>query len=546
MKIVRNLGLVLALSLVLALPWALGLAQEDALPQIAAPLSSAFTYQGYLAQGGAPAGGSYDFVFTLFDSPTAISELASISLTNVQVSGGYFSVLLDYGFDLFLGEGRWLEVKVRGSAGGGTYTVLSPRQALTSAPYALYARSIDTAYTDGYYWRLGGISLSGTGILGTTNNHALDILVNNSRALRLEPHATSPNLIGGHSGNWITEGVYGASIGGGGESGFLNLVTDNFGKVGGGRNNQAGDNAGTVGDRPFATVGGGSSNQASGGRSTVGGGWNNQASGISSKVGGGASNQASGGYSTVGGGWSNEASGINSTIPGGILNSAAGDYSFAAGRQAKANHTGSFVWGGGMAADVASPADNTYSVRASGGIWLGTTNTPSIPAGRFINTSTGAYLTTGGVWTNSSDRDVKENFAPVDPQQVLKQVTALPITTWNYLSQDASIRHLGPMAQDFYAAFGLGQEETSIATIDIDGVALAAIQGLADIAKEQAERIDQLEGEVAGLEARLAALEARLDSGSSPSTSLGGLGLFGMALAGMVFVYSRKPGVKQR
>jgi hypothetical protein len=61
---------------------------------------------------------------------------------------------------------------------------------------------------------------------------------------------------------------------------------------------------------------------------------------------------------------------------------------------------------------------------------------------------------------------------------VLDRVAALPLASWNYKTQDKSVRHLGPTAQDFHAAFGLGESERTISTVDADGVALAAIQGL--------------------------------------------------------------------
>ena len=88
----------------------------------------------------------------------------------------------------------------------------------------------------------------------------------------------------------------------------------------------------------------------------------------------------------------------------------------------------------------------------------------------------------------------------MDARAVLEHVISMPITTWNYRSQSDSIRHMGPMAQDFYAAFGLGLGETTLDTIDPDGVALAAIQGLhaqvADLRTENQElreRLDRLE-----------------------------------------------------
>jgi hypothetical protein len=83
---------------------------------------------------------------------------------------------------------------------------------------------------------------------------------------------------------------------------------------------------------------------------------------------------------------------------------------------------------------------------------------------------------------------------------VLDKLCGLPLATWNYRSQDKSIRHLGPMAQDFHAAFQLGEDEKHITTVDADGVALAAIQGLNALLKEKDARISELEQRLAAIE----------------------------------------------
>ena len=113
---------------------------------------------------------------------------------------------------------------------------------------------------------------------------------------------------------------------------------------------------------------------------------------------------------------------------------------------------------------------------------------------------------------------------------MLARLAALPITTWNYKAEDPAIRHMGPTAQDFYAAFGLGQDDGHIAALDSSGVALAAIQGLHQLSQEQAARIEELESENAALqqglddlEARVAALETVTGASYSPqSEPLGG------------------------
>ncbi len=100
-----------------------------------------------------------------------------------------------------------------------------------------------------------------------------------------------------------------------------------------------------------------------------------------------------------------------------------------------------------------------------------------------------------------SDRDAKENVRAVDGKEVLEKVAAMPVSTWNYKAQDSSVRHIGPMAQDFYAAFNVGPDDKHIATVDEGGVALAAIQGLNQ----------KLEAEVKGLRKEVAELKALVE-----------------------------------
>ncbi|HEX2093985.1 MAG TPA: tail fiber domain-containing protein [Longimicrobiaceae bacterium] len=127
-----------------------------------------------------------------------------------------------------------------------------------------------------------------------------------------------------------------------------------------------------------------------------------------------------------------------------------------------------------------------------------------------ISTSTGAYLHTNGTWTNASDVNRKHRFASVSGEEVLARLRTLPITTWTYRSESDEVRHLGPMAQDFRAAFGLGDDERVISTVDADGVALAAAKALERRTAEQAEEIRALRAESAASAARISELEARL------------------------------------
>jgi len=318
--------------------------------------------------------------------------------------------------------------------------------------------------------------------------------------------ATGPwSTVGGGKLNRATEPY--ATVGGGlyntasgpGLRGYGGHTT-----VGGGKSNRASGAYSTVGggiqniaSGDTATIGGGLFNAALRGRATVGGGLANHASGGYTAVAGGAYNTASGYHATVGGGQRNVASGRGATVPGGHGNAAAGDHSLAAGRRAKADHAGSFVWGDGFDGDKASSAPDEFNVYASGGVRMFTNSAAT----------TGAALAPGsGTWSMLSDRGTKENVEPVDARAVLDKVAELPVATWNYETQDDFVRHMGPMAQDFRAAFGLGVSDKLIDTIDADGVALAAIQGLK---AELEERLAEKDAEIEELRRRLERLETR-------------------------------------
>jgi Chaperone of endosialidase/Stigma-specific protein, Stig1 len=100
-----------------------------------------------------------------------------------------------------------------------------------------------------------------------------------------------------------------------------------------------------------------------------------------------------------------------------------------------------------------------------------------------------------GCLTCVSDRNVKRDIEPVDPQAVLEGVARLPVSTWSYKKDDPSVRHMGPMAQDLYAAFGLGDTDKAYSVVDAHGIALAAIQALYQRVEDQNGRIEKLEKE---------------------------------------------------
>jgi len=276
--------------------------------------------------------------------------------------------------------------------------------------------------------------------------------------------------------------------------GFKNSVGDTYGFIGGGYNNSA---TGTL-----ATVVGGDSNVSGGSCSAVGGGRFNLANGYRATVAGGYSNHATNYYSTVGGGYQNTVWGYGATIPGGYLNVAVSNYSFAAGYRAKAWHAGAFVWGDMTNNDASSTNANSMTFRASGGVRIFTIS----------DQSAGVYLAPNGTsWSAMSDRNAKKNFRPVDAVAVLDKLAAIPISQWNYeWEQDNDVPNIGPMAQDFKAAFFPGRDDKSITTLEFDGVELAAIQGLN---QKLEEKNATLEKRVAELTDMVKTLAAKVNGG---------------------------------
>jgi hypothetical protein len=339
---------------------------------------------------------------------------------------------------------------------------------------------------------------------------------------------TSQNATIGGGGNNTNTGAYGTICGGSGNevsgenavvgggvlnhadgysaavvSGLVNYATGDYSCVNMGQSNSASGYSATIvgglhnaASDSCAAVGNGAFNTATGVYSQVAAGMHNSSRGEFSVVAGGGgralpdSNSASGINSTVSGGQGNNAAGNYSAIPGGQSNAASGAYSFAAGRNATASN-GSFVWGSSSTgAATGSFSNYTVVFRCQGGAIFYTSAS---------GTSPGVGLPSGGgAWTSLCDSAMKRNLRNIDTRAVLEKVEHLPIQQWSYKSQDPSIEHISPTAQDFYAAFGLGDNNTTISTIDPAGVSLAAIQ---ELAKENAE-----------LKARLAHLESLMQS----------------------------------
>lgn len=557
--------------------FAFALAVTFAATAATAAAPSLISFQGRLKDsvGAIVADAGYSVVFTIYDAASGGTAVWT-ETQPVITKGGGFAVLLGAVNPIldsvFNGTTRYIGIAVAGDP------EVAPRTAMVSVPYAQRVNTVDGASggvittkvsigpghtntgthafvagtgntASSNYATVGGGQANSSGglsatVSGGTANSAAGLgstIGGGNFNTASQPRTTvgggytnsaggsNATVSGGYtnmaSGSNATVGGGGADTASGASStiggGNSNTASGNYTTVGGGLQNTASGEHATVGGGKgntasgiifvtgYSTVGGGQNNTASGDGATVGGGMSNTANDDAATVSGGINNIASGFQATVGGGVGNSASGMRATVCGGALNVAGGRYSFAAGNRAKAFHWGAFVWGDTTNSDVASTADNQFTARASGGV-------------RFFSNAaltTGVTLAAGGgSWAAVSDRNLKSNFEAVDAQDVLARVAAMPMTTWNYTSQDESIRHMGPMAQDFRAAFGLGEDDTHITTIDADGVALAAIQGLNLKLEEQLRQRDDeiaaLREELAGVKELVAGLAARLPGGA--------------------------------
>lgn len=512
---------------------------------IAFSQGTAFTYQGQLQIGGAPANGSYDLKFTLFPTNQFGLPLGPV-LTNtaVLVSNGLFTTILDFGTGIFTGTNLWLDASVR-TNGNGTFTELTPRQPVTPAPYAITAGNLAGVLENNLIQ--GGAAMA---TIGGGSNNVIKAGANYS-------------VIGAGHDNFIGSGSLSAAIGGG----SYNLVTAGDATVAGGENNLASGS--------WAVVGGGYENMASNLFATVGGGAGNISGGRSATVAGGEGSVASGDWSTVVGGYNNIASGSEATVGGGSFNLASGADSFAAGFEARATNDGVFVWADSQSATFASTATNQFLIRAAGGVGINMNNPNGASlyvqgnrsggnfnsaVGFFENTSTATGLAGSGpalrvvcdggstpagalsVSDNgtgpiaefgnglqfvasvendgtikskglalTSDRNAKQNFTALDSKDVLAKVISMPVTEWNYKDDAADKRHIGPVAQDFHAAFDLnGADDKHISVVDEGGVALSAIQGLNQKLEEMKIELSRKDEVNAKLEQRLEKVEQLL------------------------------------
>ena len=365
-------------------------------------------------------------------------------------------------------------------------------------------------------WIQGGNSFGIDGVLGTNDAQQMTIksggvvmkmLLNGENGMRIFRTSTlgAPAVVNGSTKNSIGLTPHpGATVAGGGDDTlFCNDPTTGTSR-----------SCGNVAIAGWASIGGGEGNRATGHHATIAGG---------------QSNTALVQHDTVGGGAENIAGGEGATVPGGFYNQALGFASFAAGYGAVARGSNMFVWSDratsatefdpatigsfGATPSNLAPLHNTFVVRATGGFQFitGVNTIGAITSQCFISPG-------GSGWNCVSDRNAKHTVKAVSPKSILARLMTMPVSTWAFNGNER--RQMGPMAQDFFRAFrelGLGESDRSINSVDAQGVAFAAIQGLHQMMRAKDGEIARLKRDrdasaaaINAMKAEMAAIRGRL------------------------------------
>jgi hypothetical protein len=423
---------------------------------------TAFTYQGQLQNNGGPANGSYNLTFSLYNTNTSGVAIAGpVTNTAVAVSNGLFTVLLDFGADAFTGETNWLQIEVETNSGSSSFTLLTPRQQLTPVPYAIFAES-------------------SSNLSGTVSASQLISIGNNN--FFVGPSGNSTTSGSDNTANGVDALFENTSGGGNTANGFQALF-----------DNTSGSNNIALGYLAGENITTGSSNIDIGNE------------GLSTdiniiRIGSGQSQTFIAGNVAIGTNSPTAPLNVASDLVGGLGNPVAlienTDTTTSTGPALRVLAQGSPTYGA-LTVSTGAPltSGSTTVLLASFG-----------NADKFVSTldNNGNWLAIGSITANAfisvSDRNAKENFQYVSAEDVLNKVAALPLTRWNF-KHDKETQHIGPMAQDFQAAFQLSADDKHISLVDEGGVALAAIKGLNQ----------KLESEAKEKDAQIQNLEKKLD-----------------------------------
>ena len=468
--------------------------------RVAAQGTTAFTYQGQLRDGGTNANGSYTMIFKLYDAVTNGNQISATITNKPNLFNGLFSVNLDFGASAFNGSARWLDITI---TNGGTTQTLSPRVQVLPAPYALFS-AVAATVTNGAIMnaQLAGNAVNTTNIQNgaiTTAQIAngavtnANLTANAVATTNLQNGAVTDAKISSVSGSKISGVVASAASLASGTWNVSVASVNGFTNVFNVSNPEEGmrllivPNNSVMVNGPFSVTG------SAGQRFRV-----DTQGEITFDVGGGNGDPP-------------HAIEIQSPAKSGVPNPGLvrignlgveniyGDVFIVPG-VGGVNNGSLYANGNISGANLTASGD----LNVSGDINAGLINASDIyVVGTLSASEVDAYVVNAGSFNQTSDQNLKEKFAPINSREVLERVANLPISNWNFKTAEQT-RHIGPMAQDFYAAFNVGTDDKHIATVDESGVALAAIQGLNQKLEEQLKLKDD---KISALEKRLADLE---------------------------------------
>ena len=426
--------------------------------------ADSFSYHGTLQDAGRPANGRYDLQLTLYSKQSGGTQLAGpVTLSGVTVSNGNFSTNVDFGPQTAMTSEGWVDVKVS-PAGGNAFVSLDNRSPV--APEGCTGA-----------WTLdGNAAIPAGSYLGTSDANNVYIKAN-----------------GGYVAYFQTNGAVGLA--------FPDTINGTYSTA-------IGYDAGTSFDG--STVIGGYNDATFG--SSVRDSSTNQfivaaEHGVGINTGTGADGGPLYDELTIAPSAGLPASNTDLTFETpGTASSYAG-FNLQADPNGYFNIMGLYNTGAGL-----SYSPLMYFDFVSSGSAYVALNTQTIigafTVGDASHLGGGAYLSTGGVWTNASSRTFKDGFGSVDVSAVLEKLVSIPVQTWFYKQSHEEGRHIGPFAEDFAAAFGYGQDDKHIATVDESGVTIAAIQGLNQKVESDNAALKQENTE---LRSKLDALSSRLD-----------------------------------
>jgi hypothetical protein len=493
-----------------------------------------FTYQGRLTTATSSASGVYDLRFTIYDSTNSPGSILAGPVTNaaVAVSNGLFTVPLDFGSVVFNGAQRWLEIAVRTNGTGASFSTLAPRQLIAPTPLAIHARNAESAATAASV----PASALPSGVLRTDTNSVaslagdlyvvpgLPFFAESFEGATFPPSGGWSTGAGGGSMPWFrtndaSQGLWAASSGptAPGSDSFLDIVVtlprpgllqfdwklNTYFSIGNKLtlSTEDGPQTNITGAAPWTTV----TLPLTAGphflRWEYREGFDDtgRARGLIDNV---RIITATGAvYAAAFAGDGGGLTGLNASS---LVSGTVADERLSANvalRSGGNTFSGSQFFNGMIRLDhpdgfSQSSAGNFYidapffvggrvTVLTDGMVGIGTalpTNKLHVIGGatftsQFVGANQTVVWTPGsGSWSFTSDRNTKEQVKPVSLREVLDKLCSVPVAEWNY--KGYAQRHIGPMAQDFHAAFPLNDNETSLNDADLHGVALAAIQGL--------------------------------------------------------------------